>query len=76
MTKVEIVQQALTLPENERFEVARTLWSSLEEPDAFQKQHPLPDWQKTLLEERLTGSANEEGEDWEQVRAEIWPEQP
>ncbi len=74
MTKVEIVQQALTLPEHERFELAHTLWASLKEPNVFQQHHPLPEWQKQLLDERLEASANEEGEDWEQVRAEIWPE--
>ncbi len=74
MTKVEIAQQALTLPERERFDLAHKLWASLEEPDAFQERHPLPGWQRQLLDERLEASAAEEGEDWEQVRAEIWPE--
>ena len=74
MTKVEIVQQALTLPERERFELAHTLWASLEEPNSFQEHFPLPAWQMQLLDERLEASADEEGEDWEQVRAEIWPE--
>ncbi len=60
MTKVEIVQRALTLPERERFELARILWASLEEPNAFQEHHPLPDWQKQLLDERLEASASEE----------------
>ncbi len=74
MTKVEIAQQALTLPERERFELAQTLWASIEEPNTFHDLQPLPDWQKQLLDERLEASANEEGEDWEHVRAEIWPE--
>ncbi len=57
MTKVEIVRQALTLPERERFELAHELWASLEEPNAFQERHPLPEWQKQLLDERLEASA-------------------
>ena len=73
MTKVEIVRQALTLPERERFELAHTLWASLEEPNALQESYPLPKWQRHLLDERLEVSANEAGEDWEQVREEIWP---
>lgn len=74
MTKVDIVQQALILPEQERFELAHTLWASLEEPDAYHEPYPLPEWQRQLLDERLEASADEEGETWEQVRAEIWPE--
>ena len=76
MIKVEIVQQALTLPEHERFELAHTLWASIEKPDAYQEAHPLPEWQRQLLDERLEASADEEGETWEEVRTEIWPERP
>ncbi len=74
MAKVEIAQQALELPEQERFELAHRLWASLDEPNAFQRSYPLPEWQRRLLDERLEASADEEGEGWEQVKAEIWPE--
>ncbi len=74
MTKAEIAQQALTLPEQDRFELAETLWASLDDPDACQEPHSLPAWQKQLLDERLESSAGEEGATWEQVRAEVWPE--
>jgi putative addiction module component (TIGR02574 family) len=74
MTKAEIAQHALTLPEQDRFDLAETLWASLDEPDAVQAPCALPEWQKQLLDERLEASAGEEGESWDQVRAEIWPE--
>lgn len=73
MTKAEIAQQALKLPERERFELADTLWASLDQPTAYQDSSPLPEWQRRLLDERLNTSADEEGEDWEQVKAQIWP---
>ncbi len=74
MTKTEIAQQALTLPEHDRFDLAHTLWASLDQTDAYQKPFVLPEWQQRLLDERLESSAGEEGETWEQVQAEIWPE--
>ncbi|MCP4663961.1 MAG: addiction module protein [bacterium] len=74
MTRLDIAQQAMALPEHDRFELAQTLWASLEEPNAYQEAHRLPEWQRQLLDERLEASANEEGEDWEQVKAELWPE--
>lgn len=69
MTKVEIQRQVLELPEEERLEIVETIWASLDNPDAL----PLPQWQRDLLDERLASSANEEGRDWEDVKAEIWP---
>ena len=74
MTKAQIAQQALNLPEPDRFELAHTLWASLKEPDVFQASLPLPKWQKQLLDERLEASASDPGEEWEQVKAEIWPD--
>lgn len=74
MTKAKIAQHALTLPAHDRFELAHALWASLDQPDVFQESLPLPTWQKQLLEERLEASVGEEGEAWEDVRAEIWPE--
>jgi putative addiction module component (TIGR02574 family) len=69
MTKAEIQYQALELSEPERLELAEALWASISDPDAL----PLPQWQRALLEERLATSESEEGRDWEEIRAEIWP---
>ena len=69
MTKAELQRQALELPENERLELADTIWASLSDPDALS----LPAWQRDLLDERLASSEAEEGRDWEEVRAKIWP---
>ncbi|HYG61934.1 MAG TPA: addiction module protein, partial [Thermoanaerobaculia bacterium] len=63
-------RQVLDLPEEERLEIAETIWSSLRDPDAL----PLPAWQRDFLDERLASSEGEEGRDWEEVRAEIWPD--
>ena len=72
MLKVSVTHQALELSEPERFELAHRLWASLEDPNAY--RGPLPEWQRKVLDERLKASANEEGETWEQVKADIWPE--
>ena len=72
MTRAEITERALRLHEQERFELIDTLWARVVEPPAV--PHPLPEWQKQLLEERLEASAGEDGEDWERVKAESWPE--
>lgn len=69
MTKAEIRQQIMELPETERLEIADAIWSSLDDPDAL----PLPQWQRDLLDERLASIDTEEGKDWEDVKAEIWP---
>lgn len=69
MTKVEIQRQVLELPEAERIEIAEAIWASLGDPDAL----PLPQWQRDLLDERLASLDTEEGRDWEEIKAEIWP---
>lgn len=69
MTKAEIQRQVMELPEDERLEIAETIWSSVGNPDAL----PLPAWQRDLLDERLASLESEEGRDWEDVKAEIWP---
>jgi putative addiction module component (TIGR02574 family) len=69
MTKLEIQHKVLELPEEDRLELAEAIWASVSNPDAF----PLPPWQRELLAERLADSREEEGRDWEEVRAEIWP---
>lgn len=69
MTKVELKQHVMELPEEDRLEVADAIWASLSNPDAL----PLPEWQKNLLDERLSSLETEEGRDWEDIKAEIWP---
>ncbi|HYX24265.1 MAG TPA: addiction module protein [Thermoanaerobaculia bacterium] len=69
MTKAEIQREIMKLPEDERLEVAEGIWASLDDPDA----HPLPSWQRDLLDERLALHGTEEGRNWEDVKAEIWP---
>jgi putative addiction module component (TIGR02574 family) len=69
MTKAEIQRQVMELPEEERLEIAETIWSSLDNPNAL----PLPPWQRDLLDERRASLETEEGRDWEDVKAEIWP---
>jgi putative addiction module component (TIGR02574 family) len=70
MTKAEIQKQIMELPEEERLEIADAVWASLSDPNAI----PLPQWQKDLLAERLASVESEEGRDWEEVKAEIWPQ--
>jgi putative addiction module component (TIGR02574 family) len=69
MTRAEIEQQALELTERERLELAEALWTSVAAADAL----PLRDWQRDLLDERLALAETEEGRDWEEIKAEIWP---
>ncbi|NJL28267.1 MAG: addiction module protein [Thermoanaerobaculia bacterium] len=69
MTKIEIQHRALELPENERLEVADALWASLSNLDAL----PLPAWQQDVLKQRLASRDTEEGIDWEDLKAELWP---
>jgi len=69
MTKVELKQHVMELPEEDRLEVADAIWASLSNSDAL----PLPEWQKNLLDERLSSLEAEEGRDWEDIKAEIWP---
>jgi putative addiction module component (TIGR02574 family) len=69
MTKSEIQRQVLELPEEDQLEIADAIWTGLSQADAL----PLPQWQKNLLDERLASADSEEGRDWEDVKAEIWP---
>jgi putative addiction module component (TIGR02574 family) len=69
MTKSEIQQQLMELPEEDRLELAEAIWASLDHPDA----RLLPQWQRDLLDERLASVGSEEGRDWDDVKAEIWP---
>ena len=69
MTKAEILRQTVDLPDSEKLDLAEAIWASVKDPNAF----ALPDWQRALLDERLSKYGEEEGQDWEDVRAEIWP---
>lgn len=73
MTKTEIREQALSLPLEERFELADELWASIQRE---QDQLPLWTWQKEILEERLRklDQNPDAGGTWEEVKTEIWPE--
>lgn len=73
MTKTEVKRQALELPERERLHLAEELWASIDDPNAYPDDLPLPQWQKDLLDERLDEAKNDPGKPWEQVKAEIWP---
>lgn len=73
MTKTQIREQALSLPVEERVELADELWASIQ-----REQHELPlwPWQKEVLEERLLklDRTPEAGSTWEEVKAELWPD--
>ena len=73
MTRAELRNQALQLTEPERLALAEELWASIEDPNAHPQAVVLPKWQQDLLDERLEETANDPGETWEQVRANLWP---
>lgn len=76
MTKTAVKTQALQLPERERLQLAEELWASVADPNDYPDEILLPQWQKDLLDERLAESKDDPGKPWEQVKAEIWPENP
>lgn len=67
MTKIELREHLLELPEYERLEIADALWTSLGDPDLL----PVPEWQQSLLAERLATSEDDPGVDWEEFRASL-----
>lgn len=72
MTKAEM-ESLLELPVSERVELTELLWKSLErEPDAL-----LTESDKTVLRRRLQEFERnpEGGIPWEEVKAELWPEE-
>jgi putative addiction module component (TIGR02574 family) len=69
MIKADFLCKVMELPEDERLEIADAIWASLDNSDS----NPLPFWQRDLLDERLVSLGSEEGRDWEDVKAEIWP---
>ena len=72
MTRTEVYNQALRLPERERLLLAQDLWATVESADSVDL--PLPSWQKELLDERLQEAEGDPGKPWEQVKAELWPD--
>lgn len=73
MTKTQIREQALSLPVEERVELADELWASIQRD---QDKVPLWPWQAEVLEERLRklDENPEDGSTWDEVKAELWPE--
>ncbi|HTG33293.1 MAG TPA: addiction module protein [Thermoanaerobaculia bacterium] len=69
MIKSEIRRQVLQLPKQERLALALDIWTSIENTDTL----ALPDWQRTLLDERLATATGEEALEWSKVQAGIWP---
>jgi putative addiction module component (TIGR02574 family) len=70
MTKAELRSQALQLPVDERLELAEALWESLDQEAV---EPALPEWQRTILEERIAAddAAPDEGSPWEEVKQRI-----
>lgn len=73
MTKTQLSEQALSLPVEERVELADELWASIQRD---QDKMPLWPWQAEVLEERLKllDESPEAGSTWNEVKNELWPE--
>ena len=69
MTSAELKRSALGLPAEERQELAASLWKSLEDDAEW-----MPEWQRQLVDKRLEESAEDPGQDWSTVKAEILPQ--
>lgn len=69
MTKAR-VDELLTLPLEERIEIAERLWLSIDEEA---EAAPLPEWQRKILDERLRDAeANpDDWVSWEEAKAKI-----
>jgi len=58
MRKQELLAEILSLPVEERMEIAEAIWASVSAvPDAL----PLTDWQKEELDRRLASGADPDG---------------
>lgn len=73
MTKAKIQEQALSLPVEDRVELADELWASIQRE---QDKLPLWPWQAEILEERLRmlDEDPEAGSTWDEVKKELWPD--
>jgi putative addiction module component (TIGR02574 family) len=74
MRRVEI-QKLLELPVAEKIELAQMLWESIE-PEDEAGFLAIPDWQRQILDERLTDLAEhpDDEQTWKEVKAELWRE--
>ena len=70
MKKLELKEEALRLPAEDRRELAESLWESLEDEE---DSSSLPEWQAALLDERLAEdeAQPESGAPWTEVKARI-----
>lgn len=69
LTKSQLRQSALELPIEERWELAESIWESLE----HEAKLPLPDWQRTVLDQRIAedDAAPDAGSLWTEVKKRI-----
>lgn len=65
----QLRQSVLELPAEERWELAESIWESLEHEQTL----PLPDWQRTVLEQRIAedDASPEGGSPWPEVKKRI-----
>lgn len=70
MTKVELKREILSLPVEERLELAESIWDSLEQSA---DQPALPEWQRRILDERIAAddADPDAGSPWEEVKQRI-----
>ena len=76
MLKKAEIEKLLELPVAERIELAQILWESVE-PEDEARFLSIPDWQARTLDERLADLDRNPGDEqtWDEVKAELWPEQ-
>jgi putative addiction module component (TIGR02574 family) len=70
MTRIELEQEVLRLPVEDRLALAEAIWESLErEPSS----PPLSDWQQDLLDQRLAADDQhpDAGSPWDEVKRRI-----
>lgn len=70
MTKTDLEREVLRLPVEERLELAEAIWESVEESPS---QPALPEWQRQLLDERITADdeSPDAGSPWDEVKRRI-----
>lgn len=70
MTKEQLKYEALSLPVEDRLEIAEAIWESLEDSEA---DTAIPAWQRTLLDERISKDDAEPdaGSPWPEVKQRI-----
>jgi putative addiction module component (TIGR02574 family) len=70
MTKSDLQREVLRLPVEDQLELAEAIWDRVEHTAP---QPPLPDWQRSLLDERIAADDAEPdaGSSWDEVRQRI-----